>query len=127
MALLDLYPDIFQLCVGQEFINDVDDVLINEIGPRQVDQDGGIGWYRLQLLFYDGFVQERDILTEAEQVSVIIMYDHDRRAEIAPDQEEQRYSHPDKDPDQQVGKEDGQDRHHEGNELVPSFPVELPE
>src|SRR5258708_5539814 len=126
-AFLDLHCYILKMRVVQEFINDVYYAFIDEIGPCNVDQDIEIGGYGFQFLFYNGFVEERDVLTEADQVFIIIVYDHNRRAEIAPYQEEQRYSHPYEDPDQQVGEEDGQDRYHEGDQLVPSFPVEFPE
>src|SRR5258707_1176222 len=110
-----------------EFIYRVDHVLIDEIRARDIDQHEGIFPHPFQFFLYDRFVEERYILSQADKVFVVIVYDHHSRAEIASYQEEQRHSHADQDPDEEIGEEDSDDRDYEWDKLVPTPGVQFPE
>ncbi len=126
-ALPDFHPDIGKMGMPEEFIDHVYNVLVDEIRPGDVDQQERTCRHRFQLVFYDRLVQEGHILSEAHQVVALIAHDHDRRPEIAPDQEEKGDAHADQDPDQQVCQQDRQYCDDKGQQLVPSLPVEFPE
>ena len=87
-AFADFDADIFQMGMVEEFIDGIDDVFIDEVGAGHVDDDEGIGRDGFEFLFDDGLVEEGYILSESEEVFIVIVYDHNRRAEIASDEEE---------------------------------------
>src|SRR5258708_18381457 len=110
-----------------EFVDHIKDIRTDKISPGHVDEDKGILGQRLELLFYDRFVEETHVFPETKQVFIAVVYDHHGRVEIASQQEEKRDTGPDEDTDQQIGQQDGCDRRYKGGELVPAFTMEFPE
>ena len=78
-----MYADILQVGVRLEFVDYLGDILVDKIRASEVDEDYGIRRHILQLFLHDGFIQKAHVFTESYQVFVFVMYDHNRRAEIA--------------------------------------------